>query len=419
LRYTHRSATTHHLPPDDLLGLAFSWWEVGVDELYVVRLQVFDFRDVIALAVQVIWVERPDRRQHLLILRIHHPLVPASTVPRVERVVSDHCEGLIRESALLLADMVEIFIVAPAQHDIVQAAAGWINPVFGAVDLVPTVGIVGERARVDDALIEPAADRESVAHYIPLAPGVVEEEELAQIVDQTRQLEPFGLAISADCLGGLQEMLDLAERRVRIGFIDQRIELLHRLPNCHARPRLGVEVIAGFEVVCDRLLRVLLTVEILDSVAGFFVLPKLGLVLVGVELRLLIDVNFFLSRSAVLDSQGRFQDVHLVDRVRCGFESQSIPMVVELLGDVGRFDQCCGCHGDMLEEPCTWRVWEKFDKYKMPMGFQEVRKKRVASSGARNAEEISLFQYLPCQKHPYKRQILHLPTMTQKETTSS
>lgn len=113
--------------------------------------------------------------------------------------------------------------------------------------------------------------------------GVEEEEEFAKVVDETRELHPSRLAVSADGLGGLEEVLDLAELGVWVRLVDEGVELLHGLPDGHLGSGLGVEIVAGLEVVGDCVLGVLFLVEVLYSVAGVLVLPELGLVLFGVE----------------------------------------------------------------------------------------------------------------------------------------
>lgn len=92
-------------------------------------------------------------------------------------MISNNRQRLIRKRALLLADMIHVLIVTPAEHDIIEPTAGTVDAVFGAVDGVFAVGIVFEGSGIDDAFVKSTADREGVADYVPLATGVVEEEE--------------------------------------------------------------------------------------------------------------------------------------------------------------------------------------------------------------------------------------------------
>lgn len=198
--------TTQHLPLD-LLVLA----NVFINDAKVVLLKVLNLGDIIRLAVQIVRVERPNSLQHLVVLLIHHPSIRVLLMPGVERVVADHSQTLIRDSRLVLHDVVEVLVVAPGQHDVVHTAAGHVDAVLSAVDLVVVVGVALEGVGVDDALVEGATDGECVADDVPLALGIVEEEKLAQVVDQTDELEPAGLAVAANGFCGLEKVVDLGE----------------------------------------------------------------------------------------------------------------------------------------------------------------------------------------------------------------
>lgn len=155
------------------------------------------------------------------------------------------------------------------------------------------------------------------------------------------------LAVPADSLSGLEKVLDLGERGVWVRLVDECVELLHCLPDGHLGTSLGLEVVAGLEVVRDSLLLVLLAVEVLDTVAGILVLAELSLVLVCVELGLLVHVDFFLSGGAVLDTHSGLHDVDLVDSVRGSLQGEAILVVVEVLGHVGRLEHRW-CHDEGL-----------------------------------------------------------------------
>lgn len=251
--------------------------------------------DTIALGVQVIRVESLDGLQHLMVLLAHELAVRALLVPGVEAVVADHGERLVGEGALVLDDVVEVLVVAPAEHDVVEADTRRVDAELGAVDGVVVVRVALEGLRVDAALVKGAADGERVADAVPLAlrEAVPEQHQLAQVVDQARQLHPAGLAVPAHRLGALQQVVDLAQLRVRVALVDERVQLLHRLPDGHLgpHPRRALEPQAGLQVVGHRLLLVLLPVEVLDAVARLLVLPELGLVFLAVELGLLIEVG--------------------------------------------------------------------------------------------------------------------------------
>lgn len=234
-------------------------------------------------------------------------------------MVPNHSKTLVRDGALVLHDVVEVLVVAPAQHDIVHATARCVDTVLGAVDLILVVWVVLESVGVDDLGGVGAADRECVANYVPLALGVVEEKELAEVVNKTYKLEPTRLSIAANGFGRLEEMLDLREGGVWVGFVDECVELLHCFPDGHLCACLGVEGVARLEIVADGLLLVLLAVEVLHAVACFFVLAELGLVLLSIEFGFLVDVLLFLCRGAVLDLHGGLEDVDIVNGVGSGF----------------------------------------------------------------------------------------------------
>lgn len=169
-------------------------------------------------------------------------------------------------------------------------------------------------------------------------------------MDEAGELEPAWLAIATDGFGGLEEVLNLAKRGVRVRFVDEGVEFLHCLPDGHLSPSLGFEVVAGFEVVGDGLLFVLLAIEVLDSVTGVFVLSKLRLILLGVELGLFIDVDFLLGCRAVLDSHSGLQDVDLIDGIRGRLEGEAILVRVEVLVDIGCLEDRCWCHFECKNE---------------------------------------------------------------------
>jgi len=323
-----------HLPSQNLVG------EVLIDELKVVRLELFHGRHIIALGVQVIGVECPDSLQHLLVVFVHEVVIRAGIVPGVEAVVSDHGQRLIWQRRLLLDDMVQVLIMAPTEHDLIESTAFAVDAVLGAVDRVVVVLVAFEGIWIDDTLIEGTAHREGVANDVPLAFGVEEEKELAKVVNEASELHPARLAITTDSFCGLEQMFDLGEGGVGVGFVDERIQLLHGFPDGHVSTSLAVEVVASFEVVCHGLLLVLLTVEVLDTVAGSIELPELRLVLVGIELGSFVEVNFLCRGRALLDFGGSLQDVDPVDIIGHSFKSLAISLGVEGLFVYSRCHYC-------------------------------------------------------------------------------
>lgn len=134
----------------------------------------------------------------------------------------DHSQRFSGQGALVPHHEVQILIVAPAHDEILHAALRGINPVAGGIDLVSVVRVRREGlGAVDDGRTVGAPDGEGITHHVPLALAAVEEEhQLAEVVDQSGQLHPAGFPIAADGLGGLEQVLDLAELRVRVGVVD-------------------------------------------------------------------------------------------------------------------------------------------------------------------------------------------------------
>ena len=70
------------------------------------------------------------------------------------------------------------------------------------------VRIVLEELGIHDLVGVSTADREGVADHRPLRLAE-EAEDLAEVVDQAGEDEPARVAVAADCLGGLEQVLDL------------------------------------------------------------------------------------------------------------------------------------------------------------------------------------------------------------------
>jgi hypothetical protein len=67
---------------------------VLVDQAHVVWFELSDGRCVVVLRVEVVWVESSDGSELVLVPFRHEVSVSAFSVPRVERVVSDHRQSL-------------------------------------------------------------------------------------------------------------------------------------------------------------------------------------------------------------------------------------------------------------------------------------------------------------------------------------
>lgn len=301
--------------------------------------------DIVTLTIEVVWVEGLDSLQHLVVLLIHELMVSTSAVPWVEGVVTDDGESLLGQRRLVLDDVVQILIVTPREHHVVKTTARAVDSELGAVDLVVVIGILLEGlGTVDDSVVESKADGEGVADNVPLALSIEEEEQLSQIMDQTGQLHPSGLAIASDSLCRLEQVVNLRERGVGVRLVDQGVQPLHSFPDAHLRASLGVELVASLEVVGDSLLGVLLLVEVLHAVTGVLVLAELGLVLALIEFRFIIESLLFL-----LFLQVALQNIDLVNVVRQALQGQSITILLERSDrslSNGGFRDCSGGHCD-------------------------------------------------------------------------
>src|SRR3984957_8552267 len=156
---------------------------------YQTYLQLLGLRYIITLAIQVIRIKRLDSLKHLLVMAGHQNTIGAFRVPWIERVIPNHSQSLCRERALLLDDVVQILIMSPAQHDIVESTARAIDAILGAVDFIVIICIVSKGlVAVDDGIVKGATHRKGVANNVPLTLGVEEVEQLAKIVYEACQL---------------------------------------------------------------------------------------------------------------------------------------------------------------------------------------------------------------------------------------
>lgn len=88
--------------------------------------------------------------------------VCALAVPGVEAVIADHCEALLGQRALVLQDGVEVLVVPPREHHVVQPAVRRVDPVRRGVDGVVCIRVGGEGLGVDDLVGEGAPDDEGI-----------------------------------------------------------------------------------------------------------------------------------------------------------------------------------------------------------------------------------------------------------------
>lgn len=167
-----------------------------------------------------------------------------------------NCVGLT--SRLVLADLVHVLIVTPAKQNVVQTTVWLVDTVLGVQLGVVVIGVSLEGVGVDNLVGELAAHDESVADNIPLTVGTEEAEKLAEIVDQTGELHPLGLAVSSNSLSCLKKVLNLSNRGVRVGLVNEVVEELHCFPDGHASTDSVAEFLSDLDIVLVGLLQVLL-----------------------------------------------------------------------------------------------------------------------------------------------------------------
>ena len=154
-------------------------------------------------------------------------------------------------------------------------------------------GFSREELVVNDALVEPAADGKRVADHRPLRLAV-QAQHFAEVVQQAGQHEPVFMPIGPNRFGGLQQVLKLIELDIGIGVVDQRVEKVERFEDAHP-PAVEAEIrVALLADEFERLMAVILPVELAHGVAGgVVVVPVVFLGLrAGLRINLLFDELF-------------------------------------------------------------------------------------------------------------------------------
>jgi hypothetical protein len=86
--------------------------ELGGEEFFnktlIVRSEFLYIDGLVALAVEVVWVESLDCGEDLLILLVGKMAVGTFTMPWVEAVIADHCQGFVGKIALVFENVVEV-----------------------------------------------------------------------------------------------------------------------------------------------------------------------------------------------------------------------------------------------------------------------------------------------------------------------
>src|SRR6266700_276517 len=134
-------------------------------------------------------------------------------MPRIKGMVAEHVERLLRQ--IILGDMINVFVMSPGKLDLVQAAAFLVNAKSRLIAGIVAVRIVREELEEHNLVRITTTRWVRVTHDGPLrfAP---EAKHLAEIVDHARQNEPARVAVGADLLSRLQQVLELREIGVRV-----------------------------------------------------------------------------------------------------------------------------------------------------------------------------------------------------------
>lgn len=77
-------------------------------------------------------------------------------------MITDHREAFFRQRRLVFEDVIQIFVVTPGEHHVIESAVGLVDTIFARVDGVIVVGIVDEGIGVDDRWVICTTDNERV-----------------------------------------------------------------------------------------------------------------------------------------------------------------------------------------------------------------------------------------------------------------
>ncbi len=257
--------------------------EVAVDEIGVVAAQAVRVGRLRALGVEVVPAEGAQPGQVLQVLVVHQVPVGAFAVDGVEGVVADHVEG--GERQVFLDHVIQVLVVAPGHVHAIESAALVVDAAGGGVQRVRGIGVGGEEPVEHDALVEGAAHGVGIADDGPL--GLAEEaEDLAEVVDQPREDEPVRMAVPADRLGRLQQVLELGQLGVGVGVVHQLVQVLDGLPDPHPAAPQAQEIPLLLDDEGQGLVAVVLPVELAHRRADIIalVVPEPGGGLAGASL---------------------------------------------------------------------------------------------------------------------------------------
>lgn len=93
-------------------------------------------RNTVVKRILVLRITAQHLLEHLTVFCGLEVSVGTLTVPRIERVITDHPESRLGQlGAIATTDLIEIFIMAPAHGQLVDTTASLVNTQLGAVNL--------------------------------------------------------------------------------------------------------------------------------------------------------------------------------------------------------------------------------------------------------------------------------------------
>src|SRR6266516_604430 len=142
-------------------------WKILRNQFVIEGPQLLDIRALETLGIKVVRIESSNPLEHFLVPTVHEVLIFPFAVRRIEGVIANHVKGLRRQ--VIFDDVIQIFVMAPGEMNVFQAAAFRVDAGSSLVFRLPAVGIVGEELMKDDLVRIAAAYRKRIAYHGPLS----------------------------------------------------------------------------------------------------------------------------------------------------------------------------------------------------------------------------------------------------------
>src|SRR5215475_12049919 len=111
--------------------------------------------------------------------------------------------------------MIDILVMSEREMNVVESAIRFVNAAFGLIPADFAVRVGGEKFRKNNLLGISTAHGKRISDHGPLRLAV-KTQHFPEIVDEAGENEPARMAVFANCFGGLQQVLDLRQVRIRI-----------------------------------------------------------------------------------------------------------------------------------------------------------------------------------------------------------